>query len=83
MLGSIAGVRAALFSSLSGISQVRKAWSGQPTDDLSLHMLMALTAGLSLRVAYGILEADWEASQATFSPANYVDRIDRRGLLHA
>lgn len=53
------GLCAALLSSLSYVPQVRKVLAGQPTDDLSLHTLMALTAGLLLWVLYGALSSDW------------------------
>ncbi len=53
------GLAAAVLSSLSYVPQVRKVWSGQPTDDLSLHTLIALTAGLCLWIVYGILKLDW------------------------
>lgn len=50
---------AALLASLSYIPQVRKAWPRNSTGDLSLGMLSALTQGLTLWVAYGLLRADW------------------------
>jgi MtN3 and saliva related transmembrane protein len=53
------GVCAAVLTSLSYIPQVRKAWPRGSTKDLSLHMLLVLTAGLLLWVGYGLLKADW------------------------
>jgi MtN3 and saliva related transmembrane protein len=53
------GVLAAVLTSLSYIPQVRKAWPRGSTKDLSLHMLLVLTAGLLLWVGYGVLKADW------------------------
>jgi MtN3 and saliva related transmembrane protein len=50
---------AALFTSLSYIPQVRKAWPRDSTADLSLNMLSVLTAGLVLWVCYGLLKGDW------------------------
>jgi MtN3 and saliva related transmembrane protein len=44
---------------LSYIPQVRKAWPRGSTEDLSLHMLLVLTAGLLLWVGYGLLKTDW------------------------
>jgi MtN3 and saliva related transmembrane protein len=58
------GLAAAILSSLSYIPQVRKVWAGQPTDDLSLHTLIALTAGLCLWIVYGLLKPDWIVSLA-------------------
>jgi MtN3 and saliva related transmembrane protein len=50
---------AALLTSLSYVPQVQKAWPRGSTSDLSLKMLIALTAGLLLWIAYGLLKADW------------------------
>jgi MtN3 and saliva related transmembrane protein len=53
------GACAAVLTSLSYIPQVRKAWPRGSTADLSLKMLSALTAGLLLWIAYGLLKGDW------------------------
>jgi MtN3 and saliva related transmembrane protein len=53
------GACAAILSSLSYVPQVRKAWPRGSTSDLSLKMLMALTAGLMLWIGYGVLKGDW------------------------
>ena len=53
------GVCAAVLTSLSYIPQVRKAWPRGSTADLSLQMLIALTAGLLLWIGYGLLKSDW------------------------
>jgi MtN3 and saliva related transmembrane protein len=53
------GVCAALVTSLSYVPQVRKAWPRGSTKDLSLHMLLVLTAGLLFWVGYGVLKTDW------------------------
>jgi MtN3 and saliva related transmembrane protein len=53
------GVCAAVLTSLSYIPQVRKAWPRGSTKDLSLKMLIALTCGLLLWIAYGLLKGDW------------------------
>ena len=58
-LETIIGVVAAMLTSLSYIPQVKKVRAGQPTDDLSLRTLIALTCGLVLWVIYGIVKADW------------------------
>jgi MtN3 and saliva related transmembrane protein len=50
---------AALLTSLSYLPQVRKAWPRGSTKDLSLHMLVVLTSGLLLWIAYGLLKGDW------------------------
>jgi MtN3 and saliva related transmembrane protein len=54
----IGGV-AAFLSSLSYIPQVLKAWPRGATHDLSAGMLIALTAGLTLWVVYGVFRQDW------------------------
>ena len=53
------GVCAAILTSLSYIPQVRKAWPRGSTADLSLKMLIVLTSGLLLWIAYGLLKGDW------------------------
>jgi MtN3 and saliva related transmembrane protein len=53
------GAVAAVLASLSYIPQVRKAWPRGSTEDLSLHMLAALTSGLFLWIVYGVLRGDW------------------------
>ena len=53
------GVCAAVLTSLSYIPQVRKAWPRGSTKDLSLHMLIVLTSGLSLWIGYGVMKSDW------------------------
>jgi MtN3 and saliva related transmembrane protein len=53
------GVCAAVLTSLSYIPQVRKAWPRGSTADLSLTMLVVLTTGLLLWIAYGLLKSDW------------------------
>jgi uncharacterized protein with PQ loop repeat len=47
------GVCAAFLTSLSYLPQVQKAWPRGSTSDLSLNMLLALTIGLLLWIAYG------------------------------
>jgi MtN3 and saliva related transmembrane protein len=53
------GACAAVLTSLSYLPQVRKAWPRGSTSDLSLKMLVALTAGLLLWIGYGLLRGDW------------------------
>ncbi len=53
------GIVAAALTSLSYIPQVRKAWPRGSTADLSLTMLVVLTAGLLLWIGYGLLKGDW------------------------
>jgi MtN3 and saliva related transmembrane protein len=58
LLNLIGGLAAAL-TSLSYLPQVKKAWPRGSTDDLSLRMLIVLTAGLWLWSIYGIMKGDW------------------------
>jgi MtN3 and saliva related transmembrane protein len=53
------GAAAAFLASLSYLPQVRKAWPRGATKDLSLTMLVVLTAGLSLWLVYGAMRGDW------------------------
>jgi MtN3 and saliva related transmembrane protein len=52
------GLAAAALTSLSYIPQVRKALPKGATDDLSLKMLVALFAGLSLWCVYVFIKSD-------------------------
>ena len=53
------GACAAVLTSLSYLPQVQKAWPRGSTSDLSLKMLVTLTAGLLLWIGYGLLRSDW------------------------
>jgi MtN3 and saliva related transmembrane protein len=55
----ILGMLAAALTSLSYLPQLQKAMPRNSTSDLSLKMLVALSAGLCLWVAYGVLKDDW------------------------
>jgi MtN3 and saliva related transmembrane protein len=53
------GACAAVLTSVSYLPQVQKAWPRGSTSDLSLKMLVTLTAGLVLWIGYGLLRSDW------------------------
>ena len=55
---TLLGFAAAALTSLSYIPQMRKALPRGATGDLSLKMLLALFAGLSLWIAYGAIIGD-------------------------
>jgi MtN3 and saliva related transmembrane protein len=55
----ILGLLAAALTSLSYLPQLQKAIPRNSTSDLSLKMLVALSAGLCLWVVYGVLKNDW------------------------
>jgi MtN3 and saliva related transmembrane protein len=55
----ILGMLAAALTSLSYLPQLQKAIPRNSTSDLSLKMLVALSAGLCLWIVYGVLKDDW------------------------
>jgi MtN3 and saliva related transmembrane protein len=55
----ILGMLAAALTSLSYLPQLQKAIPRNSTSDLSLKMLVALSAGLCLWVIYGVAKHDW------------------------
>jgi MtN3 and saliva related transmembrane protein len=55
----VLGMLAAALTSLSFLPQLQKAMLRDSTSDLSLKMLVALSVGLCLWVAYGIVKEDW------------------------
>jgi MtN3 and saliva related transmembrane protein len=55
----VLGILAAALTSLSYLPQLQKAMPRNSTSDLSLKMLVALSAGLCLWVVYGVLKDDW------------------------
>jgi MtN3 and saliva related transmembrane protein len=59
MFETIIGGLAAFCTTVSYIPQVKKAWETHETGDLSLKMLLLLSAGLSLWIGYGFLKSDW------------------------
>jgi MtN3 and saliva related transmembrane protein len=58
MLQTLTGVFAAIFTTASYFPQIKKCWDTRQSDDLSLHMLLILSAGLSLWIVYGVLRSD-------------------------
>ncbi len=59
MLETFIGGFAAFCTTVSYIPQVKKAWATHETGDISLKMLLILSAGLSLWIVYGFLKGDW------------------------
>lgn len=59
MLDTFIGGLAAFCTTVSYIPQVKKVWATHETGDLSLKMLLILSAGLALWVLYGVLKSDW------------------------
>jgi MtN3 and saliva related transmembrane protein len=55
---TIFGLAAAILTTASNVPQVLKCWKTGATDDLSLKMLIALSSGLALWVAYGAMQGD-------------------------
>lgn len=59
MFETFIGGFAAFCTTVSYIPQVKKAWATHETGDLSLKMLLLLSAGLALWIVYGFLKGDW------------------------
>jgi MtN3 and saliva related transmembrane protein len=55
----ILGMLATALTSFSYLPQLKKAMPPDSTSDLSLKMLVALSAGLCLWVVYGVAKEDW------------------------
>jgi MtN3 and saliva related transmembrane protein len=55
----ILGMLAAALTSLSYLPQLQKAMPRNSTSNLSLKMLVVLSAGLCLWIVYGVLKGDW------------------------
>ena len=55
---TLVGFVAAFCTTVSYIPQVKKCWQTRSTGDLSLKMLLILSTGIGLWVAYGILKGD-------------------------
>jgi MtN3 and saliva related transmembrane protein len=72
----ILGLLAAALTSLSYVPQLQKAIPRHSTSDLSLKMLLALSAGLCLWAIYGILKDDW-----VIALANSIGAILSLGVL--
>ena len=58
MLQTLIGVFAAIFTTASYFPQIKKCWDTGQSDDLSLQMLLILSAGISLWIVYGVLRSD-------------------------
>jgi MtN3 and saliva related transmembrane protein len=69
------GTAAAVLTSLSYVPQVRKALPKDSTKDLSIRMLIALTSGLALWVAYGLLKGDWVIALANLVGGSLVGLV--------
>ena len=58
------GYAAAVLTTIAFIPQVTKTWRSRKTGDISLHMFLILSAGLSLWLVYGILLKNWPIMMA-------------------
>lgn len=72
---SIVGLMAAALTSLSYIPQLQKAWPRGATGDISLRMLIVLCAGLSLWIAYGVVQRDWVVAMANIVGLSLVGAV--------
>ena len=55
---TVVGLAAAVCTTGAILPQLKKAWTTGQTDDISMNMLLVLTCGLALWVAYGVLQED-------------------------
>jgi len=55
---SVIAVLAAILTTACNIPQLYKVWKTRSTEDLSLRMLLALSAGSCLWLVYGVLDTD-------------------------
>ncbi len=55
---TVVGLAAAVCATGANLPQLKKAWTTGQTDDISMNMLLVLTCGLALWVAYGVLHED-------------------------
>lgn len=74
-LFTLIGGAAAVFTTVAYIPQVKKAWPAGSTDDLSLHMLLALDGGLMLWIVYGVFKQDWVIIAANAVSASLVSVV--------
>jgi MtN3 and saliva related transmembrane protein len=54
----LVGILATFFTMWSTVPQIRKSLKTKKTDDVSKWLIICLTGGLSLWVAYGVLKGD-------------------------
>ncbi|MDB5642936.1 MAG: loop repeat protein [Hyphomicrobiales bacterium] len=59
MFETIIGGLAAFCTTISYVPQVKKAWETHETGDISMKMLLLLSAGLALWIVYGFMRSDW------------------------
>jgi MtN3 and saliva related transmembrane protein len=55
---TLIGFAAAFCTTVSYVPQVKKCWQTHSTGDLSLKMIVLLSAGISLWVVYGAMRGD-------------------------
>lgn len=58
-LASALGYAAGLLTTLSCVPQVIKSWRSRSVRDFSAAMLVVLSVGLVLWIAYGVTRGDW------------------------
>ena len=56
--GTAVGLGAAICTTASYVPQVKKTWTTGETGDLSIQMLILLSMGLALWIAYGVITGD-------------------------
>lgn len=56
---SVVGGAAAVLTTAANFPQLKKCWETQSAGDLSRKMLISLSSGVALWIAYGVLKQDW------------------------
>ena len=79
---TVIGVAAAVCTTAANVPQLKKAWTTQETDDLSLRMLVLLAVGLALWVTYGALRADYVVLVANIIGLGLVAALASLKLYH-
>ena len=55
---TLVGTGAALLTTACNVPQLKKCWETGSAGDISLKMLLALSGGVALWIAYGVLKSD-------------------------
>jgi len=58
-LAPLLGFAAGFLTSMSFVPQIRKIWKTRSAEDVSRRMFLAVSFGLALWLAYGIILGEW------------------------
>ena len=79
---TVVGVAAAVCTTTANVPQLKKAWTTGQTDDISMNMLWVLASGLSLWVAYGVLQKEFVIILANVTSLVLIGGLVCLKLLH-